>query len=131
MLHVRETVMDFAVPEHPSSTNDNRVVNLRTWRRLRAAPDSSRVAPQSDNLERYEQSDEPDDFRHRMTVNAVAFLFVAALVVAGVWLADTLTTMRKNQDCVLSGKRDCSQIDTPAPPANSSQRDWRSGSARA
>jgi hypothetical protein len=50
-----------------------------------------------------------------MMVNAIAFLFVAGLVIAGVWLADTITTMRKTQDCVLSGKRGCGPVDTPSP----------------
>lgn len=49
-----------------------------------------------------------------MMVNAAAFLFVAALVFAGVWLADTITTLRKTQDCVLSGKRGCAPVEAPA-----------------
>jgi hypothetical protein len=41
----------------------------------------------------------------------VAFVFVAALIAAGLWLADTMAEMRKNQDCVLSGRRNCAPIE--------------------
>ena len=44
-----------------------------------------------------------DDYRHRMIVNVAAFVFVIALIGAGLWLADTMARMRKNQDCVLVG----------------------------
>jgi hypothetical protein len=44
-------------------------------------------------------------------VNAAAFLFVIALIGAGLWLANTMTQMRKNQDCVLSGRRGCTPIE--------------------
>jgi hypothetical protein len=46
-----------------------------------------------------------------MVVNALAFLFVAVLVCAGIWLADTMARMRKDQDCFLSGRRDCAPIE--------------------
>jgi len=48
-----------------------------------------------------------------MIVNAAAFVFVLALVAAGVWLADTITTMRKTQDCLLAGKRGCAPVEAP------------------
>jgi hypothetical protein len=50
-----------------------------------------------------------------MMVNVVAFLFVGGLVLAGFWLADTITTMRKTQDCILMGKRGCAPVEAPAP----------------
>lgn len=102
------------MPDHPSSTTDDRVVHIRTGRRYQAGADGP-AAPDDDHLDRFARSGEPDDFRHRMLVNAIAFLFVAALVVSGVWLADRLATMRKNQDCVLSGNRACAPIEVPAP----------------
>jgi hypothetical protein len=103
------------MPDRPSSTTDDRVVSLRTRRRFQPAASQPQASPPSGDLDQFSQSDEPDDFRHRMKVNAVAFLFVAALVIAGVWLADTITTMRKTQDCVLSGKRGCGPVETPTP----------------
>jgi hypothetical protein len=58
-----------------------------------------------------DREDDADDYRHRMIVNAAAFLFVIALIASGIWLADTMADMRKNQDCVLSGRRGCSPVD--------------------
>lgn len=105
------------MPDHPSSTtsDNDRVVDIRTGRRHQPATGGTQTPDPSGNLDQYEHSHEPDDYRHRATVNAIAFLFVAGLVIAGIWLADTLTTMRKNQDCVLSGKRGCSRVEAPAP----------------
>jgi hypothetical protein len=46
-----------------------------------------------------------------MTVNVIAFVFVLALIGVGLWLADTMAEMRKNQDCVLSGRRGCTPVE--------------------
>ena len=46
-----------------------------------------------------------------MIVNALAFIFVAVLIGAGLWLADTMASMRKNQDCVLSGRPGCTPVE--------------------
>lgn len=65
-----------------------------------------------ETLSKYEGGhEEPADYRHRMIVNAAAFLFIVVLIGAGLWLVDTMATMRKNQDCVLSGRRGCSPVD--------------------
>jgi hypothetical protein len=58
-------------------------------------------------------ADEHDDYRHRMITNALAFALCVLLVVIGVWIADTMAQMRKNQDCVLSGRRGCTPVDVP------------------
>lgn len=101
------------MPDHPSSTTEDRVVHFRTGRRYR--PADGDTPPPSGEMDQYARSGEPDDFRHRMTVNAVAFLFLVALIAGGIWLADTITTLRKTQDCVLSGKRGCGPVETLAP----------------
>jgi hypothetical protein len=49
-----------------------------------------------------------------MMVNLAALAFTIALVLAGVWLAIQIADLRKNQDCVLSGRRDCAPIDVNA-----------------
>jgi hypothetical protein len=104
------------MPHHLSSaTDDDRVLSLRTRRRYQPADGSNKTLPPPADLDRYERSTEPDDFRHRMTVNAVAFVFVVGLVIAGFWLADTITTLRKTQDCVLAGKRGCGPVETTTP----------------
>lgn len=66
------------------------------------------------DLRRYEQGqDEPDDFPQRMKINAVAFVFIVMLTMAGVWLADQLALTRKQSDCVLTGRKNCMDIETP------------------
>lgn len=64
-----------------------------------------------DDLAKYQQGAEVDDYRHRMIVNLVAFVFVLGLIGAGLWLADTMALMRKNQDCVLSGRPGCTPVE--------------------
>ena len=65
------------------------------------------------DLSRYEKArEEPDDFRHRMLANIAAFAFTVALTVVGIWLAMSIADLRKTQDCVLMGRRDCVRIST-------------------
>jgi hypothetical protein len=59
------------------------------------------------------EPDEPDDFRHRMLANLAAFAFTVALTAIGIWLAMSIADLRKTQDCVLMGRRDCAHISTP------------------
>ena len=58
-------------------------------------------------------ADEPDDYRRRMLANAAAFAATAALTAGGIWLAVTLADLRKAQDCVLAGRRDCARLHSP------------------
>jgi len=54
-----------------------------------------------------------------MINNGLAFGACIVLVLIGVWIADTMAEMRKKQECVLSGRRDCSSIAVPsASPTN-------------
>jgi hypothetical protein len=69
-----------------------------------------------EGLEKYGEAGEPDDYRQRMINNLLALVFCVLLVAAGVWLADRIAEMRKNQDCVLSGRRNCANVNVP--PAN-------------
>jgi hypothetical protein len=57
---------------------------------------------------------EQDDYRHRMVNNILAFLVLCLIVYCGIWLADTMAQLRKDQDCVLSGRTNCSPIPIPA-----------------
>jgi hypothetical protein len=103
----------------PISDDEHRVLQFRPRNsgQLPAAKDGSHqhTAAQPDNdLSRYERSrDEPDDFRHRMLANAVAFAFTMALTAIGIWLAMSIADLRKTQDCVLMGRRDCAHISSP------------------
>ena len=68
-----------------------------------------------EGLAKYEGSGEQNDnYRHRMIVNLAALAFTVALAVAGIWLAIQIADMRKNQDCLLSGRRNCAPIDVKA-----------------
>jgi hypothetical protein len=68
----------------------------------------------ANDLSRYERDrSEPDDFRHRMLANLAALAFTIALTAVGIWLAMSIADLRKTQDCVLMGRRDCARIATP------------------
>ena len=84
----------------------------RVPRRSRpAGPRRKTAAHEADDLSRFERArDEPDDFRHRMLANLAAFAFTVALTAIGIWLAVSIADLRKTQDCVLMGRRDCANI---------------------
>ena len=72
------------------------------------APNTS---PAANDLSRYERPrDEGDDFGHRMLANVAALAFTVALTAIGIWLAVSIADLRKTQDCVLMGRRDCARI---------------------
>ena len=98
-----------------ASEEEHRVVPFRPrggkWRGVRHTPFASPV----EGLAKYEGGAEQDDnYRHRMMVNLAALGVTVALAVAGVWLAIHIADMRKNQDCLLSGRRNCAPIDVKA-----------------
>jgi hypothetical protein len=67
------------------------------------------------DLSRYERPrEEPDDFRHRILANIAALAFTVALTAVGIWLAMSIADLRRTQDCVLMGRRDCVRITTPS-----------------
>jgi hypothetical protein len=70
-----------------------------------------------EGLSRYQGPPEPEeDFRHRMLLNGAALLFSAGLGGAGIWLAISMADHRRNQDCVMAGRRNCAQISIPSGP---------------
>ncbi len=70
-----------------------------------------------DDLARYEQDreDEPINYAQRMLMNVIAVVVVSMLIGVGVWLADTIAEMERDQDCVLQGRQNCAPIELPAP----------------
>ena len=90
----------------PSSTTDGdqNVIPFRP--RTGAQPVRPASAP-PDDLAAYEQSREPDDYRHRMMMNVAAGIFTIALTGFGIWLAMSIADLRKTTDCLLIGRRDC------------------------
>lgn len=104
--------------QRPKAPHDSRVVPFRPppfrtnggARRRAHFPGSS-----VEGLEKYEGGEEREgSYRHRMMVNLAALAFTIALALAGVWLAIQIADLRKHQDCVLSGRRDCAPIDVNA-----------------
>jgi hypothetical protein len=77
----------------------------------REQTNSAKVQPAANDLSRYERPrDEPDDFRHRMLANVAALAFTVALTAIGIWLAMSIADLRRTQDCVLMGLRNCARI---------------------
>jgi hypothetical protein len=94
---------------------DHRVIPFRPrgtppWR-WRHYPTDSDLP--DDHLAKYEREESEDDYRHRMVMNLLGLGITVLLIVAGVWLADTIARMRNNQDCFLSGRRNCTIIEAP------------------
>src|SRR5689334_9226922 len=99
---------------HPQDEEDHergRVVPFR-----RREPPRRNAAPKQpvEGLEKYSGADQPDDYRQRMTNNLLALLFCVLLIGGGLWLANTIADLRKKQDCVLSGRRDCADLSVPS-----------------
>ena len=87
----------------PAKTPSTKASNTRT-------PNTG-TSPAANDLSRYERPrDEGDDFRHRMLANIAALAFTVALTAIGIWLAVSIADLRKTQDCVLMGRRDCARI---------------------
>jgi len=97
-----------------SDDADKRVVQFRR------SPDGTHHGvvppPAPADLDRYQEAspETEADYRHRMIVNLAAVAFLVLLIGGAFWLADSILTMRKNQDCVLSGRRTCNQIEPGA-----------------
>jgi hypothetical protein len=78
--------------------DDGRIVRFRPrsgmfrgrhrWKALanESEPDDSPVA----DLAKFEASESADDYRHRMMMNAIAFIFTTSLILVGVWLANLM-----------------------------------------
>ena len=99
----------------PAEDEKGRVLPFRQRERKRAIPKSKDEAV--GGLAKFAARGDPDDYRKRMINNGLAFIACLVLVGIGVWIATTMADIRKNQDCVLSGRRDCAKaIISPADP---------------
>jgi hypothetical protein len=99
---------------HPApSEPKGRVLRFRP----RGALFARNVPPPVADLKQYERDpEEPDDYRHRMMMNGLALAVTVVLIAVGLWIADVMALMRKNQDCVLTGRRSCAPIEVPIQP---------------
>jgi hypothetical protein len=74
------------------------------------------VEDDHDDFARFEQEhDEPIDYRHRMIMNLIAVSILISLVVVGVWIADAITDLQREQDCLMQGRSNCAPIEVPIP----------------
>jgi hypothetical protein len=106
------------VTNTPPSEPEGRVVPFRRRGSLFAI-NRPRPSP-VENLDRFERTEDDDDYRHRMIMNGLALAATIALIGGGIWIANSMAEMRKNQDCYLSGKRNCNPpVQTPAAPPRS------------
>jgi hypothetical protein len=51
--------------------------------------------------------------RDRTRTNLIVFAVAIAVVIAGVWLVNTMVDMRRRQECAESGRHNCAPIDVP------------------
>jgi hypothetical protein len=91
----------------PSSADEGRVVSFRSGRSVARPP----AEPPVEDLTKYQGKESPEDYRDRMIVNVAAFVFLVLLVGGGYWLADTMATVRKTEECAASGRRNCIPIE--------------------
>jgi hypothetical protein len=106
-------------PKQPESRKADEFGQVLYFPRRRPGPAAARpghAEPEPDDeLARYEKDpDEPVDYRRRMLMNMIAVAIVTLLIGAGVWIADTITDMQKDQDCVMQGRANCAPFETPA-----------------
>jgi hypothetical protein len=105
-------------PEHTGQVLDfrprrHRVQPLFPGPTEPALSGTSGTAPDDDFVQ-FEQ-DDAINYRQRMLMNVIAVVIVTLLVAVGVWIADTIAEMEKDQDCVLQGRGNCAPIEVPVP----------------
>jgi hypothetical protein len=100
------------VTPNPTPNDDGRVVPFRRPGTPRWQGGAPRPGPVPD-LTKFERAETGDDYRHRMMMNVLGFLVTIGLIVAGLWLVDKIAEIRKEQDCYLSGRRNCAPIEVP------------------
>src|SRR5689334_14730885 len=99
--------------------NDDQHGQVLPFRRRTSAPAPIRAfsnlsadeSPVPDIAKFDQSAGDADDYAHRMKMNALAVVALAGLIAGGMWIVDTMAQARKNQDCVLMGRRNCGQVD--------------------
>lgn len=87
----------------------------RSGKPLLASSTSQPIDDDLDDFARFEQDqDEPIDYRHRMVMNLIALAILVSLVGLGVWIADTISDLQRDQDCLMQGRSNCAPIEVPA-----------------
>jgi hypothetical protein len=105
--------------QRPIASEEHRVLEFRPrhsahplgQQRYPGRPPRQEDPHEPNDLSRYERvREEPDDFHHRMLANVAAVAFTIALMAVGLWLAKSIADLRKTQDCLQMGRRDCMQV---------------------
>ncbi len=76
-------------------------------------PDERTIEPDGDLAAYEEDRDDVIDYRRRALMNVIAVAVVTLLVGAGVWLADTIAEIQRDQDCVIQGRSNCAPLELP------------------
>jgi hypothetical protein len=85
--------------------------SVRGYRHPVGIPSYRPQKPAIEDIGSYEgPREEPGEFRHRQVMNVVTLLICAVLIVTGIWIANKMAELRRDQDCVLAGRRNCAEI---------------------
>jgi hypothetical protein len=76
-------------------------------------PDEPTIEPDGDLAAYEEDRDDVVDYRRRALMNVIAVAIVTLLVGAGVWIADTIANIQRDQDCVIQGRSNCAPLELP------------------
>jgi hypothetical protein len=88
----------------------------RSDRRSFTAGATQPIDDDIDDFARFErEQDEPIDYRHRMIMNLIALAILTSLVCLGVWIADTISDLQREQDCLMQGRSNCAPIEIAIP----------------
>jgi hypothetical protein len=66
------------------------------------------------NSEKPKPPEKNQEERDRRAANIFLLVAAAVLIGVGVWLADAMIAAKKADECLSSGRRNCSPIDVPA-----------------
>jgi hypothetical protein len=89
----------------PAPTDEPNIVRFPAAQK----PAGQKSADSNKPVARAADSEEPLSTRALIGVG----IFLVVLVLAGVWLMDTLRDIGKMQDCAMQGRRNCAPIETP------------------
>lgn len=106
-----KSIMSSDAPDHEKG----RILPFRRGGKARTRDAPRATTAHSEPVEGVEKYavGEPDNYRQRMINNGLAFAACVVLAVIGIWLATSIAEMRRNQDCVLSGRRGCTPVVVP------------------
>ena len=100
----------------PKSEKNGRVLpfKARTPPRIEAFSNLSGDHSPIEDVSKYASvREDRSEYAHRMKMNALTVVVLAALIGGGIWIVDLMTQMRNNQDCALSGRRNCATVASP------------------